>query len=84
MILHPGWEENNRPDLAHIKLDRSIQRIQPVPLYKRIDEIVKQMIIAGIGEYGTGKTGVEGNSGIMCAATNVVDSTKDDAYFLYR
>lgn len=83
VIIHPGWESNGRPDLALIKLDRRIYHIQPVPLYADTDEIGKQVIIAGIGDYGTGQTGIEGNPGTMRAATNLVDNATEDAHYLY-
>lgn len=83
VIIHPGWTENNRPDLALIKLNRKIEHINPIPLYKYKDEIGKQVIIAGIGDYGTGETGVEGNPGTMRAATNLVDNSTDDSHYLY-
>lgn len=83
VIIHPDWTENNRPDLALIKLNRKIEHISPVPLYENTDEIGKQVIIAGIGDYGTGKTGVEGNPGIMRAATNLVENSTNDSHYLY-
>lgn len=83
VIIHPGWTENNRPDLALIKLTHKIEHINPIPLYKNKDEIGKQVIIAGIGDYGTGKTGVEGSPGTMRAATNLIDNSTGDSHYLY-
>lgn len=83
IVIHPDWEENSRPDLALIKLDRIIKNVEPVELYRRPDEVGVEIIVAGIGDYGTGKTGVEGNPGTMRAATNLVDGTTQDNHFLY-
>lgn len=83
IIIHPGWEENGRPDLALIKLKKAITTVSPIKLYKQKDEIGKQVIVAGIGNFGTGKTGVEGNPGIMRAATNIVDGSTSDSHFLF-
>lgn len=83
IIIHPGWEENGRPDLALIMLSREITGVNPIAMYHKTDEIGKEVIVAGIGNYGTGKTGVEGNPGTMRAATNLVDGTTQDNHFLY-
>jgi secreted trypsin-like serine protease len=83
IIIHPGWEENGRPDLALIKLNKAITSVSQIRLYKQKDEIGKQVIVAGIGNFGTGKTGVEGNPGIMRAATNIVDGSTSDSHFLF-
>lgn len=83
IVIHPGWEENGRPDLALIKLRKKITKIEPVPLYEERDEIDKVVFVAGMGCFGTGKTGVEGNPGTFRAATNKVDGTTSDKNFLY-
>lgn len=83
IIIHPGWEENSRPDLALLKLDRAVNSVEPIELYRKQDEVGKEVIVAGIGDFGTGKTGVEGNPGTMRAATNLVDGSTEDKNYLY-
>tara|TARA_R110002096_G_scaffold116719_3_gene252903 strand:+ start:5262 stop:6452 length:1191 start_codon:yes stop_codon:yes gene_type:complete len=83
IIIHPEWESNNRPDIALIKLKRKIENVKPIPLYTLKDEIDKEVIVAGIGDFGTGKTGVEGKPGIMRAATNLVDGVSSDGQYLF-
>lgn len=73
IIIHPGWDASGRPDLALIKLDREITVVESIELYRQQDEVGRQVIVAGIGDYGTGTTGVEGNPGTLRAATNLLD-----------
>lgn len=83
IIIHPGWQENGRPDLALIKLARTIENVTPVKLYTMKDEVDKQVIVAGTGDYGNGLNGIEGDPGTMRAGTNLVDGTTGDSHFLY-
>ncbi len=83
IIIHPEWSENGRPDIALIKLNRAINHIKPVRLYTEQEEIGKEVIVAGIGDFGTGKTGVEGKAGTMRAATNIVDGISNDSQYIY-
>lgn len=83
IIIHPDWAKNDRPDIALIKLKRKIKNINPVKLYTWKNEVGKEVVVAGIGNFGTGITGVEGNPGTMRAATNLVDGSTQDEHFLY-
>ncbi len=83
IIIHPGWSENGRPDIALIKLKRKVSHVKPVKLYTEREEVGKKVIIAGIGNFGNGVKGIEGNPGIMRAATNIVDGSTDDTQYLY-
>lgn len=83
IIIHPGWEENGRPDLALIKLSREITGVKPIKLYRKKDEVGMEVIVAGHGNYGTGKVGVQGHPGTMRAATNKVEGSTSDSHYLY-
>lgn len=83
IIIHPEWQENGRPDLALIELENEVFGVEPVSLCKERDEVGRTVIVAGIGDFGTGITGVEGNPGTMRAATNRVDGSTSDGYYLY-
>lgn len=83
IIIHAEWDENGRPDIALIKLNKKVDNVEPIKLYRKSDEVGKEVIVAGIGNFGTGITGVEGNPGTMRAATNLVDGSTSDAQYLF-
>jgi len=83
IIIHSGWEENGRPDIALLKLVKKVEGVDPVKLYKKDDEIGKEVIIAGIGDFGTGLTGPDRRDGKMRAATNLVNGSTADSQYLY-
>ena len=83
IIIHSGWNENGRPDLALIKLDSEITSVDPILLYRGQDEIGKEIIVAGHGDFGTGETGPDHRDGTMRAATNLVDGTTSDNHYLH-
>ncbi len=79
IVIHPGWLENGRPeDIALIKLKQPVTHAQPVELYKKQDEVGKEVIVVGNGDFGTGLTGPQGNDGKLRAATNSVDEATSD------
>lgn len=84
ILLHPGWIEDGRPeDIALIRLAHPVSGIQPVALYTDRDEHGKGVILAGNGDFGTGRTGPQGNDGKMRAATNRVDQATQ-TYLTWR
>lgn len=83
IFIHEEWKENNRPDLALIKLDQTVGDVEPIGLYDKQDEVGKDIIVAGIGDFGTGLTGPVGNPGTMRAATNLVDGISGDGQYIY-
>lgn len=81
IIIHPGWLEHGRPeDIALIKLKKRIQNATTVNFYRDKDELNKEVIIVGNGDFGTGLTGPKGNDGKFRAATNLVDESTE--YYL--
>ncbi|WP_235297684.1 trypsin-like serine protease [Portibacter marinus] len=77
IFIHPEWEEEDRPDLALIKLNQPLKHVKPVPLYTEMNEVGQEVIIAGIGDFGNGLTGIQGKPGTMRAATNLVDGVTE-------
>ncbi len=79
IIVHPEWEGGwpdltSSHDLALLKLDRSVEGVEPVPLYPFADELGKLVTLAGRGKSGTGLTGAVGEKGtVVRAATNEVE-----------
>ena len=78
IIIHPGWIANGPQDIALIKLEKDISGFVPLAIYEKRDEIGKDITIAGIGDFGTGKTGPVDNDGRLRAATNRVDEASDN------
>lgn len=79
VILHPGWIENGRPeDIALIQLGSPVANVAPVELYSARDEVGKEVVIVGNGDFGTGLSGPVGNDGQLRAATNRIDDATDD------
>ncbi len=84
VVLHPGWLENGRPeDIALIKLARATDGIPTAELYQGRDEVGKEVVVVGNGDFGTGRTGPLRNDGRMRAATNRVDGATED-YLTWR
>lgn len=79
VVLHPGWLENGRPeDIALIRVTQPVSEVPLVALYIDRDEHRKEVIITGNGDFGTGRTGPQGNDGTMRAATNRIDGVRAD------
>lgn len=74
IVVHPTWE-GFEDDIALIQLDREISKINPTPLYKKLDELNKEITIVGRGWSGTGITGLKNNDQKLRRATNRIDST---------
>jgi hypothetical protein len=79
VVIHPGWLENGRPeDIALIKLTTPVVNVKIVELYRKNDEVGKEVIVAGNGDFGTGLTGPAGNDGRLRAGTNLIDEATVD------
>ena len=74
IVVYPTWE-GFEDDIALIQLDRKIHEVCPIPLYKNLDELNKEITIVGRGWSGTGKTGIKNNDQKLRRATNRIDST---------
>lgn len=61
-----------------IRLRSPVANIAIVELYSGRDEVGKEVIIVGNGDFGTGLSGPVGNDGRLRAATNRVDNATED------
>jgi hypothetical protein len=77
VFLHPEWDDGPH-DIALVRLQRPIDEVDPVPIYRRRNEAGKTITIGGTGDFGTGQTGPTTNDGKLRAATNLVDQVSDD------
>ena len=78
ILIHPEWNEDESKDLALIKLNQQVENIMPIPLYNKLDELHKKVLIIGNGDKGTGVTGPIGNDGQFRAATNrIVEASEN-------
>ena len=75
-LLHPEWDDGPH-DLALIRLAAPVTDAMPVPPYPHRDEVERVVVVAGAGDFGTGRSGPVGNDGKTRAATNRVDSASD-------
>lgn len=77
VILHPNWSDGGANDIALIRLDRRVQHVQPVGVYRERDEKGQLIYVVGQGDTGTGESGPQGNDGQVRAATNRVDEATE-------
>lgn len=78
IFLHSGWQDDGPQDIALIQLEKAVKDINPVKIYKKKNELGKSIIVAGIGDYGTGQTGPLINDGRLRAATNKIDEVSEN------
>ena len=74
VILHPGFEPMGSKDLALIRLVRPVERVAPAPLYRKREELGKEIVIVGHGDTKTGRGGDWLADGKRRGATNVIDN----------
>jgi len=77
VILHPDWEDGGAHDLALLRLRKPISTALPVKLYRGGDELDREVILVGYGDYGTGLTGPKGNDRRVRGATNRIDEATE-------
>jgi hypothetical protein len=86
VIVHPGFrsiEDGLNNDIALIKLERTVTGVVPVKIYEWPDEVGMQIVIAGMGDHGTGLTGPQRWDKITRAATNVIDDVSTQWIHFY-
>jgi hypothetical protein len=71
VVVFPGGQEG-RDDIALVKLERPVEGVSPVPLYRGREELPKQVTFVGRGGTGTGLTGAQTRDGVLRGATNQV------------
>jgi len=77
VFLHPQWLDNEAYDIALIKLKKPVVKGEITPVYRGEKELDQEVIVVGKGDFGTGKTGIQGNDGYLRAATNRVEQATD-------
>lgn len=78
VVVHPGFrdtESGMEHDVALVRLEDSVAGVRPAQIYRDRDEAGMQIVIAGAGHVGNGRTGPQHRDRIARAATNRVDST---------
>lgn len=77
VVLHPEWSDGGANDLALVRLERRVEHVEPVGVYRARDEEGTLIYVVGRGDTGTGESGPVGNDGEVRAATNRVDEATE-------
>jgi hypothetical protein len=79
VALHPSWRPGGPGphDIAVVTLAVPVVGAHPALLYDGTDEVGREIVIAGMGDAGTGLTGPSVSDGRLRAATHVVDGIFD-------
>ena len=78
VVVHPEFDDTPKGivnDIALAKIKGAVQDVTPAKIYSRKDEIGKNIVIVGMGDTGTGSTGLQKWDKISRAATNTIDGT---------
>lgn len=84
VIVHPDFKNLNDGldnDISLVKIKEPIMGIKPAGVYSKKDETGKKIILVGMGDVGTGKTGPQKWDKITRAATNVIDGVESKWIF---
>lgn len=77
IVVHRDWD-GKRHDLALMKLARPVEGVPPLPLLERTIEPGAVAVIAGRGDRGNGREGVQGNDGAFRLATNAISEVTSE------
>lgn len=80
MITHPEWKRKSGPtsmDIALLHLDKPVDGVTPIDIYRKSDEVGRAMFFVGIGMFGDGQRGPVGDDGKLRGATNTVTGATD-------
>jgi secreted trypsin-like serine protease len=88
VVIHPNWKNANNirsmnSDIALVQLDQAVQRISPLSLYSKNDEVGQIATFLGWGRFGNGLTGVEGYDGQFRISTNQIEEV-DEQWLVFR
>lgn len=75
VFLHPDFVPMGGSDIALLELDQPVKNIVPSALYTHEDELGKDIVIVGHGDFKTGKESTWKVDGIKRGATNTIDKT---------
>lgn len=76
IVIHSDWTDGGPHDLAVLRLARASD-VRPARLYRQSDERDRVVVLVGYGDFGTGKSGPEGNDRRVRGATNRIDEATD-------
>ncbi|MFG0307182.1 MAG: S1 family peptidase [Phycisphaerales bacterium JB040] len=81
VLLHPAWTDGSlpdeqRPDLALVRLDRPVTGVTPSPLYRGSDEAGQVVTFVGGGVTGNGRDGLGEDDRVMRGAHNLCESVE--------
>ena len=80
VFIYPGFkpiEERLAHDLALVRIESPVKGIVPPKIYTDKDEKGQQVILVGMGDFGTGLTGPVKRDKITRAATNRIDGADE-------
>ena len=96
VILHPDFQASSfhdysdhreiseaQNDIALIQLEKPVQSILPLPLYRQTDELRQTATLVGQGDFGNGLIGPDQVDGKMRAATNRIEKV-DDQWLIFK
>ena len=84
MVIHPdfrNWNETGDRavnDIALLKLDRAVENVAPLLLYRPMDELGKTVTFVGSGDFGNGLIGPDSVDAKLRKATNRVELADRD------
>lgn len=89
IVLHPQFENFGlekdfaEHDIALLQLDKAVEGVSPLPLYRKTDELEKIVTFVGRGDFGTGLIGPDAVDGKMRMATNQVEQV-DEQWLVFK
>lgn len=82
IYLHPSWRQMGPHDIALLRLDRPVEGVAPMLLYRGSGEEGEVATLVGHGMNGEGLTGPDGEDGLRRGATNRVERA-DERHLLF-
>ena len=84
VVIHPDFRNGSTTneyatnDIALLKLDRSVKDVEPLLLYRQLDELGKTVTFVGSGDFGNGLIGPDSVDAKLRMATNCVELADRD------
>ncbi len=87
VFVHPDFksiDEGLDNDICLVRTKGTINNVLPAQIYSQNNEVGKHIILVGMGDVGTGKTGPQKWDKITRAATNIIDGVESTwIYFAF-
>ena len=80
VVVHPDFksiDEGLNNDICLVKIKGNINGVLPAKIYSQNNEVGKHIILVGMGDVGTGKTGPQRSDKVTRAATNIIDGVEN-------